>query len=42
MISPYMLQSIDVYKALTPDMEANAIGGAVNTAIAGGTLRASF
>ncbi len=30
MISPFMLQSIDVYKALTPDMEANAIGGAVN------------
>jgi len=30
MITPYMLQSIDVYKSLTPDMEANAIGGAVN------------
>ena len=30
MITPYMLQSIDVYKALTPDMEANAIGGIVN------------
>jgi len=25
-----MLQSIDVYKALTPDMDANAIGGSVN------------
>ena len=30
MISPYMLQSIDVYKALTPDMDANAIGGSIN------------
>jgi TonB-dependent receptor len=30
MITPYMLQSIDVYKAVTPDMEANAIGGVVN------------
>ncbi len=30
MISSYMLQSIDVYKALTPDMDANAIGGIVN------------
>jgi TonB-dependent receptor len=30
MISPYMLESIDVYKAITPDMEANAIGGIVN------------
>ncbi len=30
MITPYMLQSIDVAKSLTPDMEANAIGGSVN------------
>ncbi len=30
MITPYMLQSIDVYKALTPDMNADAIGGVVN------------
>lgn len=30
MITPYMLQSIEVYKALTPDMNGDAIGGAVN------------
>lgn len=30
MITPYMLQSIDVYKALTPDMNGDAIGGTVN------------
>ncbi|MCL5020337.1 MAG: TonB-dependent receptor [Bacteroidetes bacterium] len=30
MVTPYMLQSIDVYKALTPDMNGDAIGGTVN------------
>ena len=30
MISPYMLKAIDVYKALTPDKDANAIGGVVD------------
>jgi TonB-dependent receptor len=30
MISPYMIKQITVYKALTPDMNANAIGGVVN------------
>ena len=30
MISPYMIKNISVYKALTPDMNANAIGGVVN------------
>ena len=30
MITPYMIKSIEVYKSLTPDMEANAIGGYVN------------
>jgi len=30
MITPNMLKSIEVYKTLTPDMEANAIGGYVN------------
>lgn len=30
MISPYMLKSISVYKSLTPDLNANAIGGTVN------------
>ncbi len=30
MINPYMLQSIEVYKTLTPDMNADAIGGYVN------------
>ncbi len=30
MITPYMIKSIEVYKSLTPDMEANAIGGTVN------------
>lgn len=30
MITPYMIKSIEVYKTLTPDMEANAIGGYVN------------
>lgn len=29
-ISPYMLKSISVYKSLTPDLNANAIGGTVN------------
>ncbi len=29
-ISSYMLQNITVYKALTPDMDADAIGGVVN------------
>lgn len=30
MITPYMLKSVEVYKSLTPDMNANAIGGSVN------------
>ncbi len=30
MITPYMIKSIEVFKSLTPDMEANAIGGYVN------------
>ncbi len=30
MISPYMLKNITVYKALTPDLNADAIGGVVN------------
>jgi TonB-dependent receptor len=30
MMSPYMIKSISVYKSLTPDMNANAIGGVVN------------
>ncbi len=30
MVTPYMIKSIEVYKSLTPDMEANAIGGFVN------------
>ncbi len=30
MMSPYMIKTISVYKSLTPDMNANAIGGVVN------------
>ncbi len=30
MVTPYMIKSIEVYKTLTPDMEANALGGYVN------------
>lgn len=30
MMSPYMIKSISVYKSLTPDMNANSIGGTVN------------
>ncbi|HTY11470.1 MAG TPA: TonB-dependent receptor [Bacteroidota bacterium] len=30
MVTPYMIKSIEVYKSLTPDLEANAIGGFVN------------
>lgn len=30
MITPYMIKSVEVYKSLTPDMNANAIGGFVN------------
>ncbi len=30
MITPYMIQSIEVYKSLTPDQDADAIGGIVN------------
>ncbi|HUF08409.1 MAG TPA: carboxypeptidase-like regulatory domain-containing protein, partial [Rhodothermales bacterium] len=29
-VSPYMIRMISLYKALTPDMNANAIGGTVN------------
>lgn len=30
MVSPYMVRTISVYKSLTPDMNANSIGGTVN------------
>jgi TonB-dependent receptor len=30
LITPYMIKSIAVYKALTPEMNANALGGLVN------------
>ena len=30
MVTPYMIKSIQVYKTLTPDMNADAIGGYVN------------
>jgi TonB-dependent receptor len=30
MMSPYMIKSIEVYKSLTPDMNANVLGGFVN------------
>ncbi|MGC9365302.1 MAG: TonB-dependent receptor [Fidelibacterota bacterium] len=30
MISPYMIKSMSVFKSLTPDMNANSIGGSVN------------
>jgi TonB-dependent receptor len=30
LMSPYMIQSIQLYKAVTPDMNANVIGGLVN------------
>jgi len=30
MMSPYMIKTIAVYKSLTPDLNANAIGGVVN------------
>ncbi len=30
MVSPYMIRMIEVYKSLTPDMNANSIGGTVN------------
>ena len=30
MVSPYMIKTISVFKSLTPDMDANAIGGSVN------------
>ena len=30
MVSPYMIKTISVYKSLTPDMDANSIGGSVN------------
>jgi len=30
MISPYMLEGIEVTKAITPDMDADALGGTVN------------
>ena len=33
MVTPYMIKSIEVYKTLTPDMEANAIGGYVNMSL---------
>ena len=30
MISPYMLEGIEVMKAITPDQDADIIGGSVN------------
>jgi hypothetical protein len=30
MVSPYMIKTISVYKSLTPDMNANSIGGSVD------------
>lgn len=30
MVTPYMIKSVEVFKSLTPDMNANAIGGYVN------------
>jgi len=30
MISPYMLEGIEVVKAITPDMDADALGGSIN------------
>ena len=30
MVTPYMIKSMEVYKSLTPDMNANATGGFVN------------
>ena len=33
MITPYMIKSVEVYKSLTPDMNANAIGGFVNMSL---------
>ncbi|HTO93366.1 MAG TPA: carboxypeptidase-like regulatory domain-containing protein, partial [Bacteroidota bacterium] len=30
MVTPYMIKTVEVYKSLTPDMNANAIGGYVN------------
>ncbi len=30
MITPYMIKTVEVFKSLTPDMNANAIGGFVN------------
>ncbi|HUI29379.1 MAG TPA: TonB-dependent receptor [Candidatus Acidoferrales bacterium] len=33
MITPYMIKSIEVYKTLTPDMNANAIGGFVDMSL---------
>lgn len=30
MVSPYMIRMIEVYKSLTPNMNANSIGGTVN------------
>jgi TonB-dependent receptor len=33
MISPYMIKMISVYKSLTPDLNANALGGVVNMAL---------
>ncbi len=30
MVTPYMIKTISVYKSLTPDLNANAIGGTVN------------
>ncbi len=35
MISPYMLQGIEVVKAITPDMDADILGGTVNFKLKG-------
>jgi TonB-dependent receptor len=33
MVTPYMIKSIEVFKSLTPDLNANAIGGYVNMSL---------
>lgn len=33
MVTPYMIKSIELFKSLTPDLNANAIGGMVNMSL---------
>jgi len=42
MISPEMLAGIEVYKAIRPDMDADAIGGAVNFRMGGAPNEARY